>query len=340
MVDAHGDDSLAFVITPNCITPEWGTDATSYRRFYVIGSRARGNAKARKTVRIPNYATHVTGDPDVAFARFLQNQQNLSAGTTNSTESRNYTITPYVFQSTIYPSDRAADLKAWLSSLIHSQHHGWLRVHIDPVSWRDVQMADSFGDPTCGYATFTNWFYSILKFHKSVNTLMGLFYTIDTDWTDSAQTGNAGRHPWIAIYRPVNPHHFEKGRSGGSSLRGPPPLLPMQRRLIEFVREEAPKRFAEHSLSKVWIGDFPIPPTPEPSHPIDGDHQGKSQCRNQLYDDAFQARKVDHRALTLDYQYQPTLEWYHNLKEEGRSYNYVNVDSWDKALDNLMGRRS
>lgn len=82
----------------------------------------------------------------------------------------------------------------------------------------------------------------------------------------------------------MNPHHFEKWykemelflwdcdfarRSGGSSLRGPPPLLPMQRRLIEFVREGAPKRFAEHSLSKVWIGDFPIPPTREPSYPID-----------------------------------------------------------------------
>lgn len=41
----------------------WSTTRlTSYRRFYVIGFRARGNAKARKTVRIPNYATHVTGD--------------------------------------------------------------------------------------------------------------------------------------------------------------------------------------------------------------------------------------------------------------------------------------
>lgn len=396
----------------------WSTTRlTNYRKFYVIGSRARGISRARKTVRIPNYATHVVGDPDVAFARFVL----------NSTESRNDLTTRYVFQSTMFPSDRAADLKPWILDLKRSRYLGWARLFEDPVSWVDVQMADSFEDPKCEYATFTNWFCSMPRFHQSGNTLIGLFYTIDTDWTGSTQSENSGRHPWIAVYRPVNPHHIERGykdmelflwdcdfakRSRGASARDPPPLLPMQRRLIEFVREEAPKRFDEYSLARVWIGDFPFLPTPDLSHPIDvtcrsldyllknlyellnpfelklkdqgwklveregmhnlwmrpsareeadafpkavsdiehpevtifhapqGDRpgHGQSQCRNRLYDAAFRARKADRRALTLDYQYQPTLEWYHALKEEGRSHSYVKVDSWDRALDDLMGR--
>ncbi|KAK8087207.1 hypothetical protein PG994_002181 [Apiospora phragmitis] len=397
----------------------WSTTRlTSYRKFYVVGSRARGISKARRTVQIPNYAPNTVGDPDVAFARFLRAQQNLASSSDES-------IAPYVFQSTIFASDRAAEIKSWISLVNSAIKNSWIKFYFDPVSWLDVKMADAFEDPRCEYATFTNWFYSIPRFWKGVNTLMGLFYTIDSDWTGSENAAGTGRHPWIAIYRPVNPHYFDKPykemelflwdcafteRSRGSSSSGPA-LLPMQRRLIDFVREEAPKRFPEHYLGKVWLGDFPLPPTPDPPYPIDvtchaadfliknaygflppfhvmlassgwkrtredvynpwtgsadsrreetdefpkavgdmdqpermiihapqGDKQGQSNCRNLLYDAALQARRVDPRTESLDYQYQPTLGWYHALKEEGRSYNYINVDSWDKALEDIMGR--
>ncbi|KAK8133733.1 chromo domain-containing protein [Apiospora sp. TS-2023a] len=398
------------------------THLTSYRKFYVIGSRAKGIAKARKTVQIPNYAPHTVGDPDEAFARFLHTQQTQALDTTISSGGSS---TPYVFRSSILRTDRAAEMSSWIYGVASSVKASWVRLYLDPVSWLDVHMADAFEDPRCEYGTFRNWFYSITKFHKGVNTLMGLFYTIDSEWTGSPQE-NAGRHPWIAMYRPVNPHFVDKEykemelfiwdcafeeRSRGSPAKGPP-LLPMQRRLIEFIREEAPQRFQEHFLGRVWLGDFPIEPTPEPPHPIDvtcravdtlvnntydllppfdaklsqrgwklvpkglfspwtgsagngreepdqfpkavgdmdlpermvihapqGNKQGQSQCRNTLYDQALQKRRANPRAANLDYQYQPTLEWYHALKEEGRSYNYINVDSWDKAFDDLMGRR-
>ncbi|KAK8094734.1 hypothetical protein PG997_001419 [Apiospora hydei] len=372
----------------------WSTTRLArYRKFHVIGSRARGIAKARRTVQIPNYAPQTVGDPDVAFARFLRAQQELSSDTASGFGEL---TTPYVFQSTMFRNDQAAELKSWISHINSYQKASWVKLYMDPVSWIDVRMADAFEDPRCEYATFTNWFCSIPKFWKSVNTLMGLFYTIDTDWTGEANAASTGRHPWIAIYRPVNPHYFDKPykemelflwdcgfpeRSRGSSSSGPP-LLPMQRRLIEFIREEASKRFPEHFLGRVWLGDFPLPDTPDPPHPIDvtchavdhlvkhtigrqqktggrpisqgggrlgsagaddyprtaGNKQGPSRCRNALYDEALQARRVNPRAANLDYQYQPTLEWYHALKEEGRSYNYISVDSWDKTLDDLMGR--
>ncbi|KAK8130419.1 hypothetical protein PG999_002799 [Apiospora kogelbergensis] len=98
------------------------------------------------------------------------------------------------------------------------------------------------------------------------------------------------------------------------------------------AREEAdafPKAVSDIEHPEVTI--FHAPQGDRPGH-------GQSQCRNRLYDAAFRARKADRRALTLDYQYQPTLEWYHALKEEGRSHSYVKVDSWDRALDDLMGR--
>ncbi|KAK7948037.1 chromo domain-containing protein [Apiospora aurea] len=401
----------------------WSTTRlTRYRKFHVIGSRARGIAKARRTVQIPNYAPQTVGDPDVAFARFLCAQQELSSDTASASGE---SMTPYVFPSTMFRNDQAAELKSWISHINSYQKASWVKLYMDPVSWIDVRMADAFEDPRCEYATFTNWFCSIPKFWKSVNTLMGLFYTIDTDWTGEANAASTGRHPWIAIYRPVNPHYFDKPykemelflwdcgfpeRSRGSSSSGPP-LVPMQRRLIEFIREETSKRFPEHFLGRVWLGDFPLPETPDPPHPIDvtchaidhlvkhtydllppfdaklsergwirvredvynpwigsadsrkqeadqfpkavgdmdqpermiihapqGNKQGPSRCRNPLYDEALQARRVNPRAANLDYQYQPTLEWYHALKEEGRSYNYISVDSWDKALDDLMGR--
>ncbi|KAK8025446.1 chromo domain-containing protein [Apiospora arundinis] len=408
----------------------WSTTRlTSYRKFHVIGSRFQDITKAQRTIRIPNYAPHVVGDPDLAFARFLQRQETLSSDTTGLAESGNDPTTPYVFRSTIFHTDRASELKNWILALIRSQNNGWTRLYADPVSWQDLQMADGFGDHTCEYATFTNWFYSMPKFYKGGNTLIGLFYTIDTDWIGPGPTAKAGRHPWIAIYRPKNPHFFDRDykemelflwdcdfgrRSRGSSLRDPPPLLPMQKRLVEFIHKEAPNRFAEHSLNRVWFGDFPIVPTLEPAHPIDatchtldtllkntydmlppfegkllergwkpvsegvynlwmgsgpdsrsgeadafpmavgdmehpemmivhapqGDRQGPSRCRNKLYDDALQARKADSRTVILDYQYQPTLEWYHALKEEGRSHNYINVDSWDNVLVGLMEKRS
>lgn len=403
----------------------WSTTRlTSYRKFYVIGSRARGIEKAHRTVQIPNYAPHTVGDPDEAFARFLRTQQAQALDTVSSSDE---STAPYVFRSSIFRTDRAAEIKSWIYGVISSVTNSWVKLYVDPVSWLDVHMADAFEDPRCEYATFTNWFCSIPKFYRGVNTLMGLFYTIDNEWTGSPQE-NVGRHAWIAIYRPVNPHHYDKEykemelfiwdcafeeRSRGSSTRGPP-LLPMQRRLIEFIREEAPKRLnSEHFLSRVWFGDFPISPTPEPPHPIDvtcravdtlvnhtydllppfelllsqkgwklapkdvfsswmgsagngreeadefpkavgdmdrpermiihapqghGDKQRSTHCRNTLYDKALQARRANPRAASLDYLYQPTLEWYHALKEEGRSYNYINVDSWDKALEDLMGR--
>lgn len=400
----------------------WSTTRlTSYRKFYVIGSRARGIAKAHRRVPIPNYAPHTVGDPDEAFARFLHTQQIQEINTTSSSGEQ---TTPYVFRSSILHSDRAADMKSWIFGVNSSMKNSWVKLYFDPVSWLDVHMADVFEDPKCEYATFTNWFYSIPKFYRGVNTLMGLFYTIDCEWTGSPQE-NAGRHPWIAIYRPVNPHFYEKEykemelfiwdcafeeRSHGSPTRGHH-LLPMQRRLIEFIREEAPKRFHEHFLSRVWLGDVPIEPTSESPYHIDvtcravdalvrntyellppfeaylsgrgwklgqkdvftpwtgsagstreeadqfpkavgdmdrpermvihapqGDKKGPSHCRNTLYDEALQARRANPRAANLDYQYQPTLEWYHALKEEGRSYSHVNVDSWDMAIDDLMGR--
>ncbi|KAI1076510.1 hypothetical protein F5B20DRAFT_555393 [Whalleya microplaca] len=65
----------------------------------------------------------------------------------------------------------------------------------------------------------------------------------------------------------------------------------------------------------------------------------RSKCANDLYEAAYGARLKDEAVQTVRYQYKPTLEWYHDLKNEGRDASHVSVDSADKVLNKLLQKK-
>lgn len=251
---------------------------TSYREFYVMGTEMRDKKWSHRTVQVPNYSAGTVGNPDSLYAREARKQQD-AAGLT-SPQAPPPTAVSAVFNS----HDLAHAIREWaLYFLAHGPANSRSRLYAEPVSWADTKMADDFGDPLCKYATFNNWFYHMHRYSQGSNTLIGFFYTVDTDWDGTKQSSDAPRHPWVAVYRPADPHRNRDNYTRmelliwDSAVEGRPftqpgpmsKLLPMQRRLIDYVGEEAPKRFAKHYLDRVWLGGFPLLPVPEPPYPLD-----------------------------------------------------------------------
>ncbi|KXJ89616.1 hypothetical protein Micbo1qcDRAFT_164894 [Microdochium bolleyi] len=54
-----------------------------------------------------------------------------------------------------------------------------------------------------------------------------------------------------------------------------------------------------------------------------------SQCSNDMYKAALEARKKDRNCSTARLQYRPTMQWYADLKEEKRDASHVLVDTWE-----------
>ena len=88
------------------------------------------------------------------------------------------------------------------------------------------------------------------------------------------------RHPWLAIYRPVNTHQFpwsqveliiwdmaahERCPHGVPQEDG---LLDMQQKLIDYVRQHTEEKNPGMPFKRVWLGGFSLPPC-ESSFPID-----------------------------------------------------------------------
>jgi chromo domain-containing protein 1 len=300
--DEPGEDIRKTVWIDDIISPDdeqsllnwfaaWSTTKLdTYRKFYALGSSSSDIKKARRKVRVPNYTLETVNNPEAAFSRLAAGQntsgdlppvsKSLSAGSAAMVTGKQTLPppAPYVFQSEILRSDRATDIRAWLLHLISVLGKSWARLYDNPVSWLDLKMADHFKDPRSEYATYMNWFSFPPKFAQRVNTLIGLFYTVGTDWNEHDEALSAGRHPWIAVFRPVDPHlnqdnytkmelliwdcavgkrwpiHPDRDQSIRSGE-----LIPMQRRLIDFVQEQAPKRFEEYFLERVFIGGWNPP---------------------------------------------------------------------------------
>ncbi|KAI5854082.1 hypothetical protein GGS23DRAFT_502072 [Durotheca rogersii] len=411
-----------------------------YRKFTVLGSSVSRNKAAYRNIRLPVYTDETVSDPDIALAREDQKRRAREAVEeaesakqfdpmpATSPESAN---SKPVFPRTVsQPSqgDRAVDFINWIAFSLRSRTAGWARLCGNPVSWLDVSMADHFGDPRCEFDTFKNWLGRAPKFFGRTNTWYGLFYTIDTEWNLNVPAELYGRHPWIAVVRPANPHlskYYEKiqlfiwdlsaqdreNSRGHTSL-----LLDMQKHLVDVVREEITTKNKRYYLDQVYIasttklkrlpsetaveftrrrllemlddGKSWLPPFDHlmssvgwislpksewqqgmttklaeaqsvqrrrsfPRHAGDEDKpqrliwhaprpktQGeKSKCINNLYEAAFRVREKDGSRQGMRYQYKPTLEWYHDMKAEGRDSSQVNVDSADRILSRLRQKR-
>ncbi|KAI1412434.1 hypothetical protein F5Y13DRAFT_200081 [Hypoxylon sp. FL1857] len=427
----------------------WSTlKCDQYRKFTVLGSSNSKIRAAYRNIEIPAYTNETVGDPDIALAREDQRRHLREAEATEDIKRTNQeasTIPGYAntgstptipisrpssnFKSRIFRSDSAAELHQWIIAQFDRFKSGlrWARLHGNPVSWLNVAMADYFGDPRCGYDTFKNWIGNSPDLSRSVNTWYGLFYTIDKEWNPQEPPHTYGRHPWIAVIRPFNPHlkpyskmelfiwdlsaRDRKHTNGNTAL-----LLSMQRHLIEVVKRELPLKDERFSLDvvytssttnvrpkpddnpldvtcwrlremlndgKTWLPPFqnllfergwsPLadsewrgsivketPDIPAPAqhqsafprhysdegkpqrsiwHAPRGKKGGKSRCGNHLYEAALHARMKNESCQKMKYQYKSILDWYHDMKVEGRDASHVNVDSADKIIDKLIHRK-
>ncbi|KAI0850055.1 hypothetical protein F5Y00DRAFT_233492 [Daldinia vernicosa] len=394
-----------------------------YRKFTVLGSNNNRNRAAYRNIEIPVYTEETINDPDMASAREKLKESALNASVAPGSASRS--SAPHALLPRSSPdSDSASDLNQWIVTLPDRlmRKGNWARLHSKPVSWLNVSMADHFGDPMCEYDTFKNWLGAAPKF-SGVNTWYGLFYTIDTEWNPQLPPGEYGRHPWIAVVRPKNPHvkkipyaemelfiwdMFAHGRESG---RGEATLLNMQRHLVDLVKTEMPLKDPKYYLGEVYIGSRSdsvynprgsplgftkrmiqemmadgwrwLPPRepllPDkgwiripkeewqggvahsktqkqksiPKHesdknklersiwhaPRSGTKFEKSACVNDLYEAAYSARTKDPLCQTMRYQYRSTLDWYHDMKAEGRDSSHVQVDSAERILNKLFQKK-
>lgn len=281
-----------------------------------------------------------------------------------------------------------------------------------------MDMAEQHGDPYArNYGCYRDWLKSFPRFWKKVNTLIGFFYTTEADWDGTAlsKPQPTMRHPWIAMLRPVNHHETDKYFGDLELLiwdctaqlpkvTRPAHLLPMQRKLISYVREELPKtpKHEDYRLQRVWVSNLDAEVEVDPSCPVDvtcktmqafvdgkvgrarflpphdnalvnagwrllrevddgppgfprisaddeepgrlifhppqGNCVSCSACTNDLYDAAFEARMTEPSCTEFVYRYQPTLQWFQDLEDEGRLYNHIDVDSWEHVWKDLHSK--
>ncbi|ORY64232.1 uncharacterized protein BCR38DRAFT_210006 [Pseudomassariella vexata] len=253
----------------------WSTTRLDcYRKFYVIGSSPSGIKKAHRTARIPNYTPDTINDPDAALAYLTESQEASNAAPGPASVQVAVVDAQYVFKSRILRNDNARDFKEILTELDKKCYGSFFRLFRDPIAWYNTEMMDHFQDKDMRshFKTFRDWFAFPTRFHQKFNTFIGLFYTIETDWSGENDDRHSPRHPWLAIYRPVNAHKLYPGYAAMELLiwdcaakdRFPDQptiehLLPMQKRVIDFVREEAPKRFPDYHLERIWVGGFNVP---------------------------------------------------------------------------------
>lgn len=60
-----------------------------------------------------------------------------------------------------------------------------------------------------------------------------------------------------------------------------------------------------------------------------------SRCTNDLFEQARLARLRNSKATSISFTFKPTMEWYANLVAEGRQYEHIYVDSWEKVFEQL-----
>lgn len=291
----------------------WATlRADQFRKFHVIGSsstiKMRGSRRGERFVRIPKYSEDTLNDPDAVMEDFQKRDNQVEEpeaepGADNRAPSPRLLDTARAegpnakrtgtLQSDILPSGNIMlSMMEYLDGIMgmSSRNFAW-NLYRYPVSWADMDMADKFGDFNLNFRRFTDWMKFTFPFgtrnNKGTpgrfNTYVGFFYTIPGDWDPDAPWNNAAeRHPWIAIYRPVNPHIKPYGRceviiwDTTARIKFTPNQVPtindltfMQRQLIEHVREFGEQINRGTWLDQVWLGGFNWPSHCDSPYPVD-----------------------------------------------------------------------
>ncbi|ROV87556.1 hypothetical protein VSDG_09769 [Cytospora chrysosperma] len=270
--------------------------AEEYRKFYVLGSssltkdtkRNSPNVPSRacRTMLVPRYEPYVVNDPNEALRNAMRHTGELvDEGSPPTTPKAWFPSERYFdnnedrirhFLSAIdIPPPRVDPPPGVPSRRIHA------RVFNRPISWVDLEMADHFGDPTAKFSTIQQWFrwpYAWLgDRQRSFNTYLAFFYTFKEDWDPAKfpQGIKPKRYPWLAIYRPVEPHNtsgkYKHGMTeliiwdvrAGEELEenrhiSLEDLTWMQRELVKFIQANGAEKNPGSRLERVWLGGFQL----------------------------------------------------------------------------------
>lgn len=240
-----------------------------YRKFHVLGSSSKGQSAVAHTltsrtsrkIRVAKYSPTVVNDPDEAI-RIALGQQILPKPSEAGLQSQCF-------------HDDENQMAPWL----RSQDRGFFsKLFPFPVSWVDKTMATHYGDPTMSFKTVEQWWDSLIPWMSGshhYNTFIGFFYTIAEEWypDKSPSPTKPKRYPWLAIWRPVDPHDkasmYSHGKTeliiwdvrAGTKLETKQPihlndLTWMQRVLVKHIQFHAHEKNPDSFLEKVWLGGF------------------------------------------------------------------------------------
>lgn len=263
-----------------------------YRYFYVIGSTAHiinsTPTKGSRRLSIPRYASSSKSNPDTTHKNSMPEE--TGANSRNTVAPDQPVSGTEIHSEILNHNDDAGVFRRHLESI--DKKMAKIRLYWFPVSWSDLSMADHFGDHTTSFARISDWFNFTTPWQQSpfgttssYRTYVGFFYTIVDNWNPALfpQRQKPRRHPWIVIYRPVNPHltrtpwfkseliiwDTEARKNFGSHKEIHEGDLPyMQRQVIQYIREHGPEKNPGTPLDRVFLGSFAEPETDIKS-PID-----------------------------------------------------------------------
>lgn len=241
-----------------------------YRKFYILGSSSKGDggsihtltSRTSRKVPLPKYSLSVVNDPDEAVRIALSKQGPIPSGSVD-----------VGFQSQCFHDDEN-QIGPWL----RSQDKGFFsKLFSSPICWVDKKMATHYGDPAMSFKTIEQWWDSLISWTSGshhYNTFVGFFYTIAEEWDPDKPSNpiKPKRHPWLAIWRPVDPHNkalmYSHGktelliwdvRAGELETKKPIQLKDltwMQRELVKHIQHHAHEKNPDSFLDRVWLGGF------------------------------------------------------------------------------------
>ncbi|KAL2116642.1 hypothetical protein VTJ04DRAFT_8810 [Mycothermus thermophilus] len=307
---AHDEDSSPLVYADPSIDPNdeqslvnwfgwWSTlRADQFRKFYVIGSdlSVLHGQRGERTIRVPRYTRVTLNDPDAVLevvrdemmAPVTEVQGNGPELQPNPEDDRivRFYKGPWAFRSRLVTREDSEAFTHVLEGIIPPQYRKQWTCYKFPVSWLDFSMAGHFGDFGARFVRYKDWFDFAHPFATKglFNTYVGFFYTISTEWDADDLTEGAvpQRYPWLALYRPVNPHLKPYSRceliiwDPAARVRYPNGKAPaekdlifMQRELIQYVRENGEAKNNGTWLDQVWYGGWDWPDECDEQYPID-----------------------------------------------------------------------
>ncbi|KAL7909919.1 hypothetical protein GGI35DRAFT_348099 [Trichoderma velutinum] len=271
VTDAPNESTGSIILAPEAIDGndeqslvnwfgEWSTlNIEQYRRYTVIGCGWQSEARLSRAVCAPVYEDGVINDPDEALSAVPAQPESLThpSAPRSAAEVECYSI------------------KARLAEILEQYIRGNIPVKLYkfPVGYSMSDIGFRLGDIEEKYCAFEKWFqyhWRSFDLFSRHNSYAGLFYTFDEHQASSRTFYNVQRSPWVALFRPVNPH-FRPWRSSElfiwdinhleSIRRGKPfyyaDLLEVQQRLIDYIQERTRD---ELPLEKVWVGAFGAKP--------------------------------------------------------------------------------